>query len=189
MFFFILICNYIGAVANIASYKFFDAEYAIRLVKMGCIKSFMKLLQNTDDTKTTNQLLWGLGNIAGSCPRLRDEILNTDVLQWILKNLINFPIRLKRNAVWALTNFCRGKPSPNWEIVRQILTPLSELIKETRDHDVILDSLWTIAFLIEDRSANGSNKHEEVYRKYYDSDTKLIFFKIVKPNFSFFWVF
>ncbi|ETO13026.1 karyopherin alpha, partial [Reticulomyxa filosa] len=71
----------------------------------------------------------------------------TDVMEYILKNLNTFPDEMKRNAVWTLSNFCRGKPSPEWARVSKLLKPLSQLIAETKDFEIIVDILWAMSFL------------------------------------------
>ncbi|ETO13180.1 protein transporter, partial [Reticulomyxa filosa] len=60
------------ALINIASG---DRNSTRKLVEMKCIEAFVQLLQNTEEPETIDQAIWGLGNITGDCPTLRDKVL------------------------------------------------------------------------------------------------------------------
>jgi importin subunit alpha-1 len=63
------------------------------------------------------QAVWALGNIAGDSPTCRDMVLNAGALVPLLAQLNNSKLSMQRNATWTLSNFCRGKPQPNFEQV------------------------------------------------------------------------
>jgi hypothetical protein len=64
------------------------------------------------------QAVWALGNVAGDSAKHRDLVLGCGGLL-PLSQLLNEQAKLSmlRNATWTLSNFCRGKPQPNFEQV------------------------------------------------------------------------
>ncbi|CAH9073901.1 unnamed protein product [Cuscuta epithymum] len=51
-----------------------------------------------------------------------------------------------RNATWTLSNFCRGKPQPPFELTRPALPILQQLTQST-DEEVITDACWALSYL------------------------------------------
>lgn len=55
-----------------------------------------------------------------------------------------------RNATWTLSNFCRGKPSPDFEKTRIALPTLKHLIMQSDDHadeEILTDACWALSYL------------------------------------------
>jgi len=62
-----------------------------------------------------------LGNIAGDSATFRDFALSHGAPRQVLAQLNDTArISMIRNATWALSNFCRGKPQPLFEQVSRI---------------------------------------------------------------------
>jgi importin subunit alpha-6/7 len=51
-----------------------------------------------------------------------------------------------RNATWTLSNFCRGKPQPNFDLVRPALPTLAQLVFSP-DEEVLTDACWALSYL------------------------------------------
>lgn len=100
---------------------------------------FHRIVNNNTD-KTT-------GNIAGDSPPCRDLVLQAAAMPPLLQQLHqNSKLSMLRNATWTLSNFCRGKPQPDFEMVRPSLPTLSQLIFSP-DEEVLTDACWALSYL------------------------------------------
>ena len=107
------------------------------------------------DAEVRDQCVWCLGNIAGDAPALRDAVLATPgAVDALLLNLRHpESLKLLRNATWAMSNFCRGKPAPAAAAVAPLLPALAHLAA-LEDNAVVADALWGLSFLFD--SDDGS---------------------------------
>lgn len=121
---------------------------------------FIQLLQNTDSKDVLEQSVWALGNIAGDTTETRNMALNSGIMNPLLiviQNALNSP-SLLRNAVWTLSNLCRGKPAPPWGSVSECIPILAGLLRTIQnDNEVIADILWSLSYL-----SDGPNNHIDV---------------------------
>uniref|UniRef100_A0A8C9NDT8 Importin subunit alpha n=1 Tax=Serinus canaria TaxID=9135 RepID=A0A8C9NDT8_SERCA len=92
--------------------------------------------------------VWALGNIAGDSTMCRDYVLDCNILPPLLQLLSKQNrLTMTRNAVWALSNLCRGKnPPPDFAKVSPCLSVLSWLLF-VNDTDVLADACWALSYL------------------------------------------
>lgn len=54
---------------------------------------------------------------------------------------------LIRNASWALSNFCRGRPPPDFKKVRRAIPSLAKVLVENDNDDILIDVCWAMSYL------------------------------------------
>lgn len=138
------------ALTNIASGTSAHTHF---VVDSHAVDHFVYLLSSPSDD-VREQAVWALGNIAGDSPALRDFVLRKNALQRLVGQLrLDCKLGLVRNATWTLSNFCRGKPQPPFELVAPALDTLAHLIFST-DEEVLTDACWALSYL-----SDGPNEH------------------------------
>jgi importin subunit alpha-1 len=123
------------------------------VINAGAIPVFIKLLQTTE-SDIKEQIIWGLGNIIGDSPTNRDNVLESGVMEPILKIIRyeNPTLTMLRICTWTLSNLCRGKPIPPLHLVSPALPILAKLC-ENDDEEVLVDALWSLSFVSEGPTA------------------------------------
>jgi hypothetical protein len=95
---------------------------------------------------------------------LADMVLEAGALpplQQLLAAENNATRSMIRNATWTLSNFCRGKPAPHFELTKAALPTLRYLISQPTggdaDDEIMTDACWALSYL-----SDGPNERIQV---------------------------
>ena len=113
------------ALTNIASGSHHHCRV---IVEKGAVPHLIKLLESPNE-EVREQTVWALGNIGGDAAYCRDLILQFGGLP-LLIHVVEMTQRntLIKNGTWAVCNLCRGKPSPNFDQIKESLPFISRIL-------------------------------------------------------------
>lgn len=100
------------AAHSLALVSSYSSEVCKVLVDKGAMRAFVDLLKNNIE-KLQEQGVWGIGNLAADKIRYRDKLREIGALK-LLIDIVEKTTNKKliRNGCWAISNLCRGFPTP-----------------------------------------------------------------------------
>lgn len=141
------------ALTNVASGT---AAQTHSVVQAGAVPRLVSLLES-GSANVREQSAWALGNVAGDSAACRDIVLRNGAVKALLAAATcpeaEVEVAVRRQAVWALSNFCRGTPPPRLDLIATVLEQLPQLLS-ANDTQVVADAAWAIAYL-----CDGSDIH------------------------------
>jgi len=131
------------ALTNIAS-----TERTRVVVEQGAVPYLVQLLQSPN-ADIREQCAWCLGNVAGDGHELRDLVLSYNAMPYLLANIAQpANASLLKNCVWALKNFCRGKPQPQLSVLAPALPMLAQIMMTpNQEADALVDATWAFSYI------------------------------------------
>ena len=75
------------------------------------------------------QAIWALGNVAGDCAIYRDMILKSGGLHPLIRLIKEAKKKdTIKHGIWTLSNLCRGRPLPKFELVKDSIPILAHVL-------------------------------------------------------------
>ncbi len=102
------------------------------------------------------QAAWGLGNLAGDNTKVRDLVIAAGAVlptaNLLDANLAKYSF--VRNLSWTLANFCRGRPTPKFELVMRCIPSLAQVLITHDAEEIITDICWAFSYI-----SDGGKEH------------------------------
>jgi hypothetical protein len=136
------------ALTNIASTSLTEFVAVDQPPTMCNAAPIMVQLMRSPDPDVRDQCCWAIGNIVGDSTKLRDMVMAIpNSLNNLLLNITKASSEAAlQNAVWALSNMCRGQPRPCLQVAKQVLPVLAKLVIHDSKH-ALIDAMWALSYL------------------------------------------
>lgn len=110
---------------------------AKELIQIDALKHLMVCFDQ-NNLELLEQVIFALGNIAAECVETRNALLDIGALEMMANALLNCQSNSKqeRDFAWAVSNCCRGSPSPDYHQMRCVLPALVKVMMTSDNSDV-----------------------------------------------------
>jgi len=131
-------------------------EQTRSVLQHGALPSMIRLLAHPNP-EIVDQVVWALGNIAGDCQDFRDACLQSNLVPALLQLFRQGKpaLSITRNAVWTVSNLCRGRPFVDFKTVAGPLLPLLKQLITCTDESIVIDSCWALSHLTLDSDSSA----------------------------------
>ena len=123
----------------------------------------IEIMNSPTHIEVKEQTIWCLGNISGDNTRFRDALLDQGVLPKICELIDEFGnanSSFTRNAIWTLSNLCKGKPPAEFSRVQRAIPTFAKVVKATDQAEILNDIIWTLSYITDEggdeRSFHGA---------------------------------
>lgn len=129
-------------------------DQVMTLVSKGAIDAFTRLL-GSPHVEIIEQAVWGLGNLAGESPKIRDLVIKAGAVHPIA-DLLDRAVDSAsdgfiKNLSWTLSNLCRGRPVPDARQIERAIPTLCQVLLKKESADIITDVCWAMSYLCDTR--------------------------------------
>ena len=83
------------------------------------------------------QAVWALGNISSDCSQFRDLVINAGGVDALIEfaERDNLCDRIMNESCWSLANLCRGKPLPDYRLIKPVMAVICSKLAEGKVTD------------------------------------------------------
>lgn len=134
-------------LTNIASGT---SDHTMSVVNKGGIEKIITLM-DSNIHEIQEQAVWAIGNIASDSVKTRDKVIQKRGLEKIIKIFTTAErVNLIKHCVWSISNFCRSKPAPDFELMKSAIELVIKAIyKLDKDFEFLVDACWILSYMTE----------------------------------------
>eukprot|EP00698_Gefionella_okellyi_P017193 TRINITY_DN4991_c0_g1_i2.p1 TRINITY_DN4991_c0_g1~~TRINITY_DN4991_c0_g1_i2.p1 ORF type:complete len:368 (-),score=103.60 TRINITY_DN4991_c0_g1_i2:1159-2262(-) len=133
----------VWVITNVAAGESHHTQLCVDCGALPLLKDM--LLSSSVDV--AEQAVWAIGNIAGDATRNRDQLLKMGVLDRVIASVEGHKAAsLWRNCAWTISNLCRAKPAPDFQLTKAAIPTLFNMLM-TSDDEVLADTCWALSYL------------------------------------------